>query len=104
MNLFPMSPRNIPSALAPVTLCGENMNILENGRPVKANLKNFCSSFWNAHMPFIRRGMRVGDNAIYFLFGDALTEDIIDTPFKQEGVVPIVMLKVMEELFLLLIG
>lgn len=46
----------------------------------------------------------MGDNAIYFLIEDELKEDIIETPFKQEKVVLKVILKVMEEFFLLLIG
>lgn len=58
------------------------MSILENGRPVKANLKNFCCVFANTHMPSIRRGVEMGDGAVYFLIKDAPVEDTVDTSLK----------------------
>lgn len=74
-----ISPLNIPGVLAPITFYVKNMNISENGRPVKAILKNFCIRFGNTHMPSIGRGMTVGDDALYFFIKDASAEDSIDT-------------------------
>lgn len=65
-----------------MTFRGKTMNISENGRPIKAILKNFCCNYENTNMPSIGRGMAVGDDALYFLIKDASAEDIIDTSLE----------------------
>lgn len=44
------------------------------------------------------------DDTLYLLIRDASTKDIVDASLEHEGIVPIIIIKVMEELFLLLIS
>jgi hypothetical protein len=55
-------------------------------------------------MSSIGRRMTVGDYVFYLIFGDTSKEDIVGTSFEKKRLIPIVMFKIVQEFFLLLVG
>lgn len=55
-------------------------------------------------MPCIGRGMAIGDGTLYFPVRDASMKDFVNTSLEQERIIPVVVVEIMEELFILLIG
>lgn len=50
-------------------------------------------------MSSVVKGMAMGNDALYFLLRDAFLENTVNTSLKNNGIISIIMLKVIEGIF-----